>query len=220
MNRCYTSVEEANSFAKYLGLRKRYAVFFKNSREHQHTQNFREQLKTGRALDTIGTIKGAGERIGKMAIEVMVEPGEPTTLLSMEKFIREHEHLQNLVKKHRSLIPASQQVAEAKLELKNRQHSQSNFRRRGGVAKSAVDHSPPAPPPEDRNAFQLPRSPTAFVDYTYDASGGTQAPTQKLSRKETEEYLRKILDNTVSVTKVLEMQLAELQSRGWNEYVL
>jgi hypothetical protein len=38
-----------------------------------------------------------------------------------------------------------------------------------------------------------------------------------MRRKETEEKVNKILESTANVTKILENQLRELQSRGWNE---
>jgi hypothetical protein len=215
--RCYTGVEEANSYAKYLGIRKRYAVFLKDSKDHAQSQKFKEQLQAGTNFDSFGTIRGAGDRIGKMAIEVTGEPGEPTALISVEKFFREHEDLHSAIRKHRSLIPVSQQVSEAKNDKKR--GSPGKGKRRGGMAKTAGSETVDASKVDtDRNTFVLPRSPTAFVDYSYDANSAQQH-VQKMGRVETEEYLRKILDNTVSVTRVLEEQLAELQSRGWNAYV-
>lgn len=218
--KCYTCVEEANSYAKYLGIRKRYTVFIKDTRDHAQSVKLKEQLHAGTNFDAFGTIDGAGDRIGKMAIEVIGEPGEPTSLISMEKFFREHEFLHDSLRKHRSLIPVSQQVAEAKCEEQDRNSSSSKSKRRGGMAK-AIDGSGDEPRKYEieKNAFLLPRSPTAFVDYSYDANNGHQ-PIHKLSRKETEEYLKKILDNTVNVTKVLEEQLTELQSRGWNHHII
>ena len=41
--------------------------------------------------------------------------------------------------------------------------------------------------------------------------------SSKIRRKETEDKVNKILESTANVTKILESQLRELQSRGWNE---
>lgn len=222
MLRCYTSVEEANSYAKYLGIRRRYSVFIKDACDHVQSLKFKENLKAGANFDGFGTIDGASNRIGKMSIEVVGEPGEPTTLISMEKFFREHEKLYESIRKHRSLIPLSQQIAEAKCEKQHKNSSPIKNRRRGGLAKAEVEKVDEAQKSEsEKNAFVLPRSPTTFVDFSYDCNNITsRQQIQKLGRKETEEYLRKILDNTVNVTRVLEEQLAELQSRGWNDHIV
>lgn len=218
--KCYTAVDEANSFSKYLGIRKRYSVFIKDTKDHVQSQKFKEQLQAGRNFDAFGTIRGAGDRIGKMAIEVTGEPGEPTVLISLEKFFREHENLQIAIRKHRSVIPASQQVSEARSDQFNREGTSGMGRRRGVIPKGLEDSNDGVSKKQvnETKTNLLPRSPTAFVDYAYDTTN-SQQPIQKLSRSKTEEYLRKILANTVHVTSVLEAQLTELRSRGWNATV-
>ena len=168
-------------------------------------------------FDEFGSIKGAGDRIGKMAVEVSGE-GEATTLISMEKFFREHAALRDAIRRHRSLIPASQQAAEVKNEQLRDLKQAGAKSRRGGVLR-ADESNQQSGAQRDAGDGAFPRSPTAFVDLTYGTEGGTQ-PLKKLTRKETEDYLKRILENTVNVTKVLEEQLKELQARGWNEYIM
>ena len=154
-----------------------------------------------------------------MAVEVSGMPGESTALISIEKFFREHEDLHKKIKKHRSLIPISQQTVEARNEQKTSNISPNRGRRRGGIATNTINKAGNIVDDEANNTFLLPRSPTTFVDYTYDTNKG-QPFIPKLTRKETEEYLHRILDNTVNITKVLEEQYLELLSRGWNKIVM
>jgi hypothetical protein len=191
----------------------------KDNREFSQAQKFRTDMQQAGRFDEFGSIKGAGDRIGKMAVEVSGD-GEATTLISMEKFFREHASLRDAIRKHRSLIPASQQAAEVKNEqLRDLKQAGGKTRRGGMMRADEVNQDKDAQ--RDAGAEgAFPRSPTAFVDLTYGGTEGGAQPLKKLTRKETEEYLKRILENTVNVTKVLEEQLKELQARGWNEYIM
>lgn len=146
------------------------------------------------------TIEGAGRRIERMMIEVMGVAGEPTQLLSLDKFYAEHDKLQMEVRRQRNLMPSAQRAEEMKLE---KEQDISTQKPGGGVKRRGTKHM------------------ISFDDMKANTDKKKHPEVNtKVSKKEKMERLNKILADTVDVTKVLEDQLKELQSRGWNESVL
>jgi hypothetical protein len=189
----------------------------KDAADWQKNQLYLNNVQTGQKFDNFGSIKGAGDRIVRMMVEVTDNGAHTSALISIEKFYRDHEELHAAIRKHRSLIPVDQQAAERKGD---RAVSPESGKRRAGIMNGINKTNDLRSPVKENNGqpFLLPRSPTTFVDYDREEMDGQHM--QKLTRKETEEYLKKILDNTVSITQVLEEQLKELQNRGWNEYIM
>lgn len=209
--RAYACVEEACAYAKTLGLKKRYSVFSKTAAESAHGKSLARAYSTpilgGNAATQNAhadamhkTVSGAGRRIERMMIEVMGEPGKPSQLISLDKFYSEHDRLQMEVRRQRNLMPSAQRAEELRLEKERELEKEKNTApsKRRGIKNSIV----------------------SFDELVLTEGKKKKQGETKLSKKEKEEKLNKILADTMEVTNVLEEQLKELQARGWNECVL
>ena len=207
----HVCLDEANSYAKYLGLTRRFSLYWRapdlNSKNitaykkaDSRPMNTYEMSKTVGKTDpntAIDSLIGTGRRIEKMMVEVFEARGEATKLMSVDNFFKEHEQLQLDVRRKRNLMSTEQRVQEDR-EEKNKS-KEANAKRKGVVDK--------------QEAFLLHLE---KIKAKETAKAATKS-SSKIRRKETEEKVNKILDNTANVTKILQEQLRELQSRGWNE---
>jgi len=210
--RAYACVEEANAYCKALGLKRRYSVYARNAQENAHNRTMAKAAsapllgvtaaQTRAEMEkTVGS--GAGARIERMMIEVMGQPGEPTQLLSLSKFYSEHDKLQMEVRRRRNLMPSNQRAQEMRNEKEEVKSKQNNLVKRRGIKQGSIQMD------GDTNIAAI------------TSKKKSKHPTDvKLSKAETEEHLNRILAETKDVTKVLEDQLRELQTRGWNENIL
>ena len=209
----HVCLDEANSYAKYLGLTRRFSIFWRSA--DQNKQNNAMKKQDSRPMNTYemamavqktaaetnqqacNTLQGTGTRIEKMMVEVMEARGEATKLVSVDNFLKEHEQLQLDVRKKRNLMSTEQRVQEEKDEKLKAKDVGS--KRKGVVDKqeSFLQHM------EKLKAKETAKN--------------TVKSSSKMRRKETEEKVNKILENTANVTKILESQLRELQLRGWND---
>lgn len=210
-SKVHVCLDEANSYAKYLGLQKRFSLYWRSSEMNnmsskKPTQRSMNTYEMARAIQRASTqdlnntceaLEGAGSRLEKMMVEVMEARGEATKVISVDNFFREHEQLQLDVRRKRNLMSTEQRAQEDKDE-KNKAKEASS-KRKGVVNKqnSLLDQL------EQLKERESPKK--------------TERPGTKERRKETEEKINKILENTANVTKILENQLRELQSRGWNQ---
>jgi hypothetical protein len=206
----HVCLDEANSYAKYLGLTRRFSVYWRSSDIAQ--QNAAVKNTTSRPMNTyelamatqktetthaFNALQGTGARIEKMMVEVMQARGEATKLISVDNFLKEHEQLQLDVRRKRNLMSTEQRVQEEKEETMKAKDVGS--KRKGVVDKQEcfLQHL------EKLKAKEIAKN--------------TTKSSSNVRRKETEEKVNKILENTANVTKILENQLRELQSRGWND---
>jgi hypothetical protein len=251
-SKAYGCVDEANAYAKALGLRKRYSIFTRNENQDSKQQFLRTKsslndlLAAQKALQETQTqqqhpaattttptallsqefyhkhiteiMRGCGSRLEKMCIEVMGVPGEPTQLISLDKFYAEHSKLQLEIRKRRNLMTKTERKANVSIE--NNEISKSG----GGESGSGSGSKRRAP-----TVYQT----TALLDpddlaRLQDNSNGKQKREKEKERRRgeektkqvTEETLLKILEDTKEVTKILEDQLKELKQRGWNQSIL
>ena len=125
----HVCLDEANSYAKYLGLTRRFSVYWRSSDIAQ--QNAAVKNTTSRPMNTyelamatqktetthaFNALQGTGARIEKMMVEVMQARGEATKLISVDNFLKEHEQLQLDVRRKRNLMSTEQRVQEEKEE--------------------------------------------------------------------------------------------------------
>lgn len=203
-------LDEANSYAKYLGLSRRFAAYWRSGdmnnqgttlrRPDAKPLNTYEMAMAMQKTDSshaFNTLQGTGTRIEKMMIEVMESRGEVTKLISVDNFLKEHEQLQLDVRRKRNLMSTEHRVQEDKAEKIKAKDAT-------GKRKGVVDK---------QESFLIHLEKMKAKD---DANRNTKS-SSKIRRKETEEKVNKILESTANVTKILEDQLRELQSRGWNE---
>lgn len=204
-------LEEANSYAKYLGLTRRFNIFWRSSDINNRFASTRElgarpmntyemAMATQKAVEhnpnVRSSLQGTGTRIEKMMVEVMEKRGEATKLITADNFLKEHEQLQLEVRRKRNLMSTEARVQEER-EEKNKAKDT------GGKRKGVVD---------DQEAVLL-----HLERMKAKEASKSGAKSSFVRRKETEEKVNKILENTANVTKILENQLRELQSRGWND---
>ena len=233
--RCYACIEEANAFAQCLGKSVTYSIYARGIDEEIQWERIR---LNGVETAGVGGFGGAGRRIEKMAVVVTTSDSmghiQNTRLISMDAFFREHTRLHTEVRRRKSLMPTGHMpVAAAGAGLTNggavddtihkafistkRPQTHSMSRSRSRVAIEPVKATDtPGKTFRKKVKKELKRDPS-----TPNTIGtGHSEPTMRLNRKETEEHLKRILENTVQVTKVLEDQLKELKARGWNANVI
>ena len=209
MSRAYACVEEACAYAKSLGLAKRFSVYTRSAAEGAHAKTLARAYSSpvlhGKESSQQQqemmqkTVAGAGRRIERMMIEVMGERGEPTQLMSLAKFYEEHDRLQMEVRRRRSLMPSAQRAQEMQVE---KEREGAKDRKDSSVKRKGL------------------RSDVASFDEMLATSAKKQEGGMGLTKKEKVEKLHDILAESVEATRVLEEQLREMQSRGWNESVL
>lgn len=206
----HVCLDEANSYAKYLGLSKRYSVYWREGEMNTHATAIRKP--NSKPLNTyemamamnktdsshaFNTLQGTGSRIEKMMIEVFEARGEVTKLMNVDNFLKEHESLQIDVRRKRNLMSTEHRVQEDREE-------KIKAKDIGGKRKGVIDK---------QESFLLHLEKMKAKDEAQNSFKSSS----KIRRKKTEEKVNKILENTANVTKILENQLRELQSRGWNE---
>mmetsp|Transcript_17359 Transcript_17359/g.29054 ORF Transcript_17359/g.29054 Transcript_17359/m.29054 type:complete len:510 (+) Transcript_17359:116-1645(+) len=206
----HVCLDEANSYAKYLGLSKRYSVYWRSGEMNNQSTAIRKP--NSKPLNTyemamamnktdsshaFNTLQGTGSRIEKMMIEVMEARGDVTKLMNVDNFLREHESLQIEVRRKRNLMSTEHRVQEDREE-------KIKAKDVGGKRKGVVDK-------QESFLIHLEK-----MKAKEEANNNSKS-SMKIRRKETEEKVNKILESTANVTKILENQLRELQSRGWNE---
>lgn len=203
-------LEEANAYAKSLGLTRRFSLYWRSPDIAQQNASMKkfdakpmntyEMAMAAQKTDShhaFNTLQGAGARIEKMLVEVMEARGEATRLISVDAFFKDHEHLQLEVRRKRNLMSTehrAQEEREEKIKAK-----EVGAKRKGVVDKqeSFLQH-------------------LENMKVKEDASSSAKS-SSKVRRKQTEERVNRILQSTAGVTRVLEDQLRELQARGWNE---
>jgi vacuolar-type H+-ATPase subunit I/STV1 len=205
-NKIYVYLDESNSYAKYLGLTVRFSVYWRSSELNDKNASIGLQKKNSTAVQDetqrlpLSTLHGAGARIEKMMIEVMEARGEATKIISVDNFLKEHERLQLEVRRRRNLMSTEQRVQEDKDEKAKAKFV--NSRRKGVVDKQEALLQHLEKMKEQKN------------------EKSTINKDSKARRREIEEKVSKIIENTAKVTKTLQAQLHELQSRGWNEFCI
>ena len=200
-------MEEANDVARSLGREIHFAVYARGEAEAQHWERVKQ---AGTAPLSCG-IAGAGRRLEKMTIEVTA-PNEPTRLISIDQFIREHARLHNELRRRQTIQPANRPPVYAPVEpevFDKKLISKSNPK---SLKLSNLKKTVPGKPGKPTIIKVMKKSSSL-------KSSGSSSSITELSRKETEQQLRKILENTVAVTKVLEDQLREIKARGWNAQI-
>lgn len=210
----HVCLDEANSYAKYLGLARRFSIYWRSAditnqnksmaktsgspmNTYEMAMAVQKTTAEAKTHNAFNSLQGTGSRIEKMMVEVMEARGKATKLISVDNFFKEHEQLQLDVRRKRNLMSTEQRVQEEKEE-------KIKARDIGSKRKGVVDKQ------------------EAFLQHmeklkAKESAKSTLKSSSKLRRKETEEKVNKILENTANVTKILENQLRELQLRGWND---
>jgi hypothetical protein len=203
----HVCLDEANSYAKYLGLARRFSVYWRSAdidktsirpdAKPMNTYEMAMAMQNTGSSHALNTLQGTGNRIEKMMVEVMEARGEATKLISVDNFLKEHEQLQLEVRRKRNLMSTEHRVQEDREE-------KIKAKDVGSKRKGVVDKQ------------------ESFIQHLEKMKAKEEAAknaksSSKMRRKETEEKVNKILESTANVTKILENQLRELQSRGWNE---
>jgi hypothetical protein len=257
-SRAYGCVDEANAYAKALGLKKRYSIYTRNEIQDSKQQFLRtksslndllaaqktlletqqlqetQQHSPPAALTGTGTaqefyhkhiteiMRGCGNRLEKMCIEVMGVPGEPTQLISLDKFYAEHSKLQLEIRKRRNLMTKTERKANVSIE-NNEINKQTGGESGSGMGSGGKKRA--------QTIFQstalLDPSDLALLQESGNGKkksgrggGGGKERERRREEKVSEEALLKILEDTKEVTKILEDQLKELKLRGWNQSIL
>ena len=230
LNRAYGCVEEANAYAKALGIRKKFSIFTRTVDENNHIRNMIKSSSTDYLLPTQtlqrnattntlpGTIsqnydlmKESGKRIEKMMIEVMTLPGEPTQLIPLDKFYVEHNKLQMELRKKRNLMTKTEKIKNYEIENNEIAKEVNGVNKRrvefgGGTSQKNV--------PGEYQGINI-----EDLQKLYKKDDKFKKEMKTISKQLTEEKLVKILEETKYVTSVLENQLKELKMRGWNETI-
>lgn len=231
-SKAYGCVDEANAYAKALGLKKRFSIYTRNDNQDSRQQFLRtksslndllaaqkalqetqqQQQPTTTALlsqefyhkHITEIMKGCGSRLEKMCIEVMGVPGEPTQLISLDKFYAEHSMLQLEIRKRRNLMTKTERKANVSIE-----NNEINREKTAQTHQTAalLDPNDLARLQENGNEKQKKEK-------------ERRKRGEEKTKQDTEETLLKILEDTKEVTKILEDQLKELKQRGWNQNIL
>jgi hypothetical protein len=223
-SKAYGCVDEANAYAKALGLKTRYSIYARDDNQSSKQQFLRTKSslndlllaqKTRQETQAVGLtqdfylthiteiMKGCGNRLEKMCIEVMGVAGDPTQLISLEKFYAEHNKLQLEIRRKRNLMSTSER--EINIGIENNEINKCDEK---GVSMR-------------RRTIGIDQNNLLLLQ-----QNESKNKTKKEAKKEdnpkqiTEEKLIKILEDTREVTRILEEQLKELKMRGWNENIL
>lgn len=195
-SRCIACIDEANEFSKALKKEITYAIHTRGTSE----KILWEKIRNG---ETAG-LAGTGRRIEKMAVEVhytTASSDNPTRLISMDAFFREHARLYHEIHRNRCLQPATGIIP-------------------GDEEEEAVDKDVARGDKEKKMARKLTRQQSVHMTLKSSPqkpkSNGTDGSVVKPTKEETEERLKKILQGTIDSTRILESQLRELRARGWN----
>jgi hypothetical protein len=186
---------------------------------------------------------GAGQRLSRMMVQVTNGSTEPARIISLDNFYYEHDKLQSEVRRSRCLMPSDERVRsdkQTRLLEQEKEMQKSTFPSPSDVKSSLkqsgstepdnkLKHSVSFLDPSDNAAFDTKGSSRGnFVSHSISAtnrsgnipsrpSSPTKPTSTKLSRKETEEFLNKIIHDTSAATKLLEDQLHEIHMKGWNK---
>jgi hypothetical protein len=247
-SKAYGCVDEANAYAKALGLKTRYSIYARDD-NHSSKQQF---LRTKSSLTDLLSahkarqetqiapppnqhlssatqdqdfylthiteiMKGCGQRLEKMCVEVMGVPGEATQLISLEKFYAEHNKLQLEIRRKRNLMSTGDR--KVNIEMERNEINRSGETGGGAMVRRktlGVGLGGVLDPDE-----------LLFLQQSERVGGGgkikkksKEARREESAKQVTEEKLIKILEDTREVTRVLEDQLKELKMRGWNVNIL
>lgn len=256
-SKAYGCVDEANAYAKALGLKKRFSIYTRNENENSKQQflktksSFNDLLTAQKALQQSTThhgpgtgtgtggpgitttltqefyhqnitniMKGCSNRLEKMCVEVMGIPGEPTQLISLDKFYLEHHKLQLEIRQRRNLMNKTERQLNITIENNeiNKNKNENILRRAQTVAilpSGTGGEGGTAAPITGINPNDI-----LLLQQKQTLSKKKESKKDENKKQITEEKLLKILEDTKEVTKILEDQLKELKLRGWNENVL
>lgn len=167
--------------------------------------------------------RGSGDRLDRILVQMSsggaAGPGggaPNVSILTPDKFYKEHAELHEMMRRHRSLMPPSAQAAEISAESAGRnsdtdiyhQRSEVNDALRIGVGlhdRSIRPRSPPKKPPKPHSAKS--------------GHSETASEAHPLSRKDREAFLQRILHDIRRETTKLQEQCDRVVEMGWNQHI-
>ncbi len=196
-DKLFDCVEEANNFSKTLNNNTFFRIIlkpdFKNTKESHKNPNF--DLMVISRKDQLQWIK-----YSNLVVQLgQYNPYKVIRLLSPDKFYLEHELLHVAIINRRSLMP----VNEAAFERLHESIKTEDFLKTINSPKKAKSQDPQDP----------------YTDAEFASKwkpNVTQSEPKKMTKKEANERLRKILLDLVEKTSILTHQANVIKSKGWN----
>eukprot|EP01041_Mallomonas_annulata_P005379 gene5379-10754_t len=232
--RCFACIGEANNFAKSLGKKVHFAMYTRGLEDEVHW----DRIRLGGEVALKSGIAGAGRRLEKMTVEMVTDPNKPVRLLSMDAFFREHARLHYEIRRRKSLQPLGQ-MATTRNNNNNDNSNNSKQKQQEFEFQTAEEEEANKESLISRRKFSIRRASLAVNILNKPKAPASQSSLMKnkkttssrtskqqstvkkeLSRKETEDKLIQILENTSVLTKILENQLHTLRAKGWNAEIL
>jgi hypothetical protein len=169
--------------------------------------------------------RGSGDRLDRILVQMssgdkLGQGGTPlVSILTPDKFYKEHAELHEMIRRHRSLMPSSAQAEEISAETVSRKSAlelADRIRDRGDALRIGVGlhdrsirpRSPPKKPPKPLSGGE---------------GHATEPPSDDASphlyRKDREAFLQRILEGIRTETATLRWQYDRVVELGWNRTI-